>query len=277
MISVIICSRTQDIPTKLRESIENTVGCGCEIVVIDNSDSCYNIFTAYNEGVHRAKGDTLCFCHDDILFHTQGWGNIIADILHDDSIGIVGVAGGHFLPKAPCYWSFTPYVSQHYLSTENGTTTLEEHLSYFSNGFADVVAVDGMCFFIPAQMFQKIRFDDNTFNNFHGYDMDICMQVIASGKRACITKQILIEHFWSDKVLTKPTYIRPLNVAMDTFYIKWQHILPIYKGINEPSDTLHRVDNLCARLWQAEKVRQSHAYRLGRRLIAPLRWLKGKR
>ena len=74
MVSCIICSRKQDISTDLKENIKNTVGCDYELLIIDNSKNQYNIFKAYNEGIRRAKGDILCFMHEDIFYHTQNWG-----------------------------------------------------------------------------------------------------------------------------------------------------------------------------------------------------------
>ena len=74
MLSLIICSRTPRISEELEKNIAETIGCEYELVVIDNSKNKYSIFSAYNEGVRRSKGDVLCFMHDDILYKTNGWG-----------------------------------------------------------------------------------------------------------------------------------------------------------------------------------------------------------
>ena len=73
MISCIICSRRSDISAELKENIASTIGCEYELVAIDNSKKEYSIFSAYNEGVRRANGEILCFMHEDILYHTQGY------------------------------------------------------------------------------------------------------------------------------------------------------------------------------------------------------------
>ena len=112
MISCIICSRQLDISAELKENIASTIGCEYELVVIDNSKNEYSIFSAYNEGVRRANGNVLCFMHEDILYHTQGWGNKITELLDDESIGIIGFGGSHLAPKAPIYWSNSPYISE---------------------------------------------------------------------------------------------------------------------------------------------------------------------
>lgn len=74
MLSLIICSRTPQISEELEKNIAETIGCEYELVVIDNSKNKYSIFRAYNEGVRLAKGDNLCFMHDDILYKTADWG-----------------------------------------------------------------------------------------------------------------------------------------------------------------------------------------------------------
>ena len=74
MISIIICSRNKDIPSELKQNIADTIGVDYELVVIDNSRNQYSIFSAYNEGVKRAKGDMLCFMHEDVVFKNCNWG-----------------------------------------------------------------------------------------------------------------------------------------------------------------------------------------------------------
>lgn len=101
MISLIICARTGNVSDTLLNNVESTIGCDHEWVVIDNSRHQYNIFQAYNIGVARAKGDILCFMHDDILYHTNNWGTKIEDLFMDDSIGQVGAAIRYYSYSIP--------------------------------------------------------------------------------------------------------------------------------------------------------------------------------
>ena len=74
MISLVICSSTPKLSKELIQNIESTIGFEHEYVVIDNSNNQHSIFSAYNEGVHQAKGDILCFMHQDIDFQSLNWG-----------------------------------------------------------------------------------------------------------------------------------------------------------------------------------------------------------
>ena len=52
-------------------------------------------------------------------------------------------------------------------------------LTVFSEENKDIeaVAVDGLFFAMRKSLFDTIRFDKDTFDRFHFYDLDICMQV----------------------------------------------------------------------------------------------------
>lgn len=223
MISIIICSRSADIANELRKNIAATIGCAYELVVIDNSKNDYTIFTAYNEGVCRAKGDILCFMHDDIIFHTQDWGKIITDALTDKSIGCVGVIGSWFMPNKPASWwlchAEVGTVIQGYRDNKGNYKTFVDG-KVPTKPIADVVVVDGCWFCIPKAMFQDICFDEQTYNSFHCYDIDICMQVRKIGKRIVVPSCIEIEHTSLGNVLT--SYYEQLGL----FYDKWQDVLP---------------------------------------------------
>lgn len=269
MISCIICSRRPDVSAELKENIASTIGCEYELVVIDNSKNEYSIFSAYNEGVRRANGDVLCFMHEDILYHTQGWGEIIDDLLQDESIGQIGVAGSHFMPKAPMYWWSSPYISQYNLENDHGVQKKNATEMYMIQHLADTVVVDGLCFFIPSSLFKLLRFDDEHFADFHAYDMDISMQVQSVGKRVCVTNAILIEHFWSESSLENKAYMARLDKNMTIFYNKWQHLLPMVRGVNLPELVVHRLNNLCIQSYDATKARRSTAYLLGKFMLHP--------
>lgn len=274
MLTIIICSRQSDIPAKLKKNIAETVGCDYELIVIDNSRNQYNIFQAYNEGVDRTNGDVICFMHDDIMMHTNGWGSIVVEEFQDDTIGMIGVAGSHMIPKAPMYWCTSPYIAQYNLQTGNGVTIENDTPDSFVNDLADVVVVDGMFFCIPKKLFTTLRFDDAAYTGFHAYDMDMSMQVQALGKRVCVTRGFIVEHFWSESQFQNKKYMALLDKNMEVFFAKWKKSLPIVRGLHEPEIVIQRINNLFVAAYDAKKIRQSKAYKLGRVLLAPFRFVK---
>ncbi len=276
MFSIVVCSRKTDIPTKLRQNIADTIGCEYELVVIDNSKNEYSIFEAYNVGVGLSRGDVLCFMHEDVLFRTPNWGEKINNRFQaDEKIGLIGFAGTHFLPDTPMYWYSSPFVSQRNLNNDQGAVEEHFHEEWFGEtSLIEVVAVDGFCFFVKKDLFDLISFDEKTFQGFHLYDMDICMQVINVGFKVCVCRDVLIEHCWSEnKQFSKvggDLFVRNLEL----FTKKWRSSLPLHKGLDLPSELFDRANSLCGQLYEARKVRESKTYRLGKAMLSLLKWIK---
>jgi len=86
MISIIICSRDDELLAKVFKSVQETIGVAFEIISIDNSNGNYSIFEACNLGAEKSKFSYLCFMHDALVFHTQNWGNILINYLRNISI-----------------------------------------------------------------------------------------------------------------------------------------------------------------------------------------------
>ena len=276
MISLIICSRSSDISDTLKQNIFKTIGVNYELLIIDNSNNNYSIFSAYNEGVNRAKYPLLCFMHEDILYHTNNWGALILSHFNESSIGLLGFAGTHFLPKSPIYWFNSPFISEYNLTNNNGEIIECIKTDYYMNeDIVDVVACDGFCFFIRKELFSFIKFDDVNFSGFHFYDMDICMQVIESGNRVCLCRNVLIEHEWSEEKSKNEKGMDVFEKNQQLFFEKWKSYFPIVRGINQvPLYVINRINQLFISVNNANEVRKSKAYRIGKILLSPFKLIK---
>lgn len=228
MISLIVCSRCPDKLDSLKKNVAKTIGTEYEFVIIDNSNNRYTIFSAYNEGVARSKGDILCFMHEDLVFRSKKWGNKVIAHLDNNEIGLIGVIGGTYLPKVPLITWWDCGMSGHIIQG----ITIEKHYYRLipihkikerkerKEKTSEVVAVDGLWFCIKKSMFETIRFDDKTFHGFHCYDLDICMQVLDQNKKIEVVFDILIEH--------KSAGCKDNNFydTLLEWYKKWEHCLP---------------------------------------------------
>lgn len=230
MISCIICSRQSDIPEELKKNIATTIGCEYEVIIIDNSQKEFTIFSAYTEGVHRANGDILCFMHEDILFHSNNWGNIVQSHLCNEKIGLLGVMGGHYLPDFPASWMSLCVLSgqniQGYFENKLYKTEYHEFWSRKRSNSTEVAAVDGMWFCVQKKMFDLIAFDTELFSDYHCYDLDLCMQVIDKGLQVHVAHDILIEHKSCGSMDVR------YFIELDKFYTKWKDKLPLCRCWN---------------------------------------------
>ena len=226
MISVIICSRTPDISDVLRQNITDTIGCAHEFVVIDNSRQQRSIFAAYNEGVNKAQGDILCFMHEDIRCHTKDWGTAVENrFRNDETLGLLGNLGSHFMPKCVCALGDSGLLSSNYY-TKDKEDHYRESRYFDDSGAAEVVVVDGMWYCVRRQLFadRKIWYDES-FEGFHYYDLDICMQVWEAGYKCIVVDDVEMEHYSEGDI--DRTF---LNNSF-RFFDKWKDSLPMLKGI----------------------------------------------
>ena len=275
MLSIIICSRKADISEEIKHNIASTIGCEYELCVIDNSRNDYTIFTAYNEGVRCAKGDILCFMHEDLVFHSKDWGQRVEEVFNDKGIGCLGVIGSKFLPNQPAAWwlchATEGYLIQGYRDTKGNYKTFVDSTNLKPKELKDVVVVDGCWFCIMREMFDAIRFDEETYSSFHCYDMDICMQVIEQQKRVVVTGDIAIEHRSMGNV-GKDFYNQ-----LALFYNKWKEKLP-YSTMGEiPGHIANWVSEVIANYQKVvqrnDVVENSKSYRA---ILAPMFRLKKK-
>jgi hypothetical protein len=197
MISVIVCSAKEAARASVHErNVLKTVGAPCEYLKIDNRGSPEGICAAYNRGVTAARGDLLVFVHDDAFFLQQGWGTVLGGKFEADrTVGMVGVAGTQFLSRDRMSWTAAGRPFMKGRVVHDIASSGEFFMSAFSTEPRDdeVVAVDGLFFAVRGDLFRRIRFDEETFDGFHFYDLDICMQVRRSHK-IVVTWDILIKH-----------------------------------------------------------------------------------
>lgn len=230
MISLIICSRKPDISESLKRNITETIGVEYELIIIDNSSNSYSIFSAYNEGQKSAKGDVLCFMHEDIFFHSSFWGKTVETYFEKyTNVGLLGVAGTHYLPKMPAAWWDTEMRSGHLLqgSVIDGEYKIirEELWDDYRREPTSVVSVDGLWMCFRKEVFSSVRWDDINFKGFHGYDTDISLQVIYSGFEVHIIWDIVIEH--KSVGVAKMEFYH----SLDLLFEKWSDKLPIISGV----------------------------------------------
>jgi GT2 family glycosyltransferase len=195
MVSLIVCSKLDPSITLHRNNAEKTAAGRIEYIRIDNREPRTGICNAYNRAVAMSHGEIIVFMHEDAFFMEKGWDSALAKKFEEPSIGLVGVAGTQYLFAEHPGWvaAGRPFIRGKVIhETGNGENF---HLTVFSwdDKDADVVAVDGLFFAIRKKCFDRIAFDEATFDGFHFYDLDICMQVRKT-HRLVVTPDIIIKH-----------------------------------------------------------------------------------
>jgi Glycosyltransferase like family len=227
MISLIICSRNKQISASLVDNLEKTVGLPFETISVDNSTNQYSIFQAYNIGASKAQYECLCFMHEDILFHTVGWGRIVTEELNDPHSGVIGVAGAIYKSEIESSWwmsneeDFSFYhrynLLQHFKS---GIKKLEAKGGEKATDSASVVVLDGVWMCCRKQFWESHPFDEKTYNGFHFYDLDFSLTAFVNGFTNKVTYRVLLEHFSAGQM------DRNWIIDSKRFHRKWEKMLP---------------------------------------------------
>ena len=221
MISIIICSRKKTLSKALSDNIKQTIGTAFEIIVIDNSESRYSIFEAYNIGVKKSRYPYLCFMHDDIKYYTHNWGLIVLEHFKGDKVGAIGIAGTPYMPYLPGSWWCSNLVNMHILQNNMQINERSSHKYPPATGTRNKVSVlDGVWFCIAKRLFADITFDEVNYSGFHFYDIDISMQVGRAGYDLFCVFDIVVEHFSNGNVDKK------WQENAFVFNRKWRSVLP---------------------------------------------------
>ncbi|OSZ77698.1 hypothetical protein CAP36_15135 [Chitinophagaceae bacterium IBVUCB2] len=227
MISIVICSKNPEHFDTVKKNIEVTIGVAYEIICIDNSIDKNSICSVYNKGALKAKYELVCFLHEDIQFRSNNWGQIIINAFNEKEVGLMGVAGTYYYSLPPLGWFNTCEQEVNVIHTPEPDKTSSKLLyqSRFSKkNIVEVVAIDGVFMITRKEILRTVRFDEEMLDNFHGYDIDLSLQIRQTHK-IVVSKEVLLEHF-SKSLLTQQWFDALFKISR-----KWKNILPTYIAI----------------------------------------------
>lgn len=191
MLSIIISSYKTLNFSAITKNICETIGIPYEIIKIDNPN-LMGICEAYNKGARMAKFDYYLFLHEDILFHDKDWGLKLLNHFSCPDTGVIGIAGGSYVPKAPCGWgTLRPY--NHLSLMQNDSTGKNQILYTLDVPKKKVLGIDGVFLAVSKKTYLKNPFNEKV-QGFHGYDLDFSLR-IAKKQQNYIVGDILLEHF----------------------------------------------------------------------------------
>ncbi len=198
--SIIICSVDRAKFDAVVGNYRTLLGGSVEIIGIHDARS---LCEGYNRGTRQARGDLLVFSHDDIEVLTPDFGERLKHHLsvHD----VVGACGTNRLVKgeAAGHWMGAGWphlrglVAHHYPSWHEMAgwyrvlvlDTLDEPASGGLQG------LDGMFMAARREVLERCRFDEDTFDGFHLYDLDFSFSAYQAGFDVAVFRDISMIHY----------------------------------------------------------------------------------
>lgn len=200
MISVICVCNDQEI---LRESLLKSLGvqdAEHEFIEVENIDGRYSsAASALNAGAREASGDYLVFAHQDVVLGSNDFltkARALMDSLPD--VGIAGVAGR--LDHRGVFTNIT-----------HGNPP--SHAGHIRMERPEIVqSVDECLFIIPRSVFERLRFDERTCDDWHLYAVDYSLSVRKLGLNA-YALPLGAHHLSSGQSMSKMYYRTLAKVA----------------------------------------------------------------
>jgi len=224
MISIIVCSVNKAGRPAFAEHIRQTAGTPYELIVVENDIDKLSICAAYNKGAAASKYPFLCFVHEDVTFHTPGWGGAFVNALQQKSVGFLGLAGSTLKTHNPSPWWIThsnpladKYRKVHFI--QSGVPQFKS--SAPMDSLQEVLCLDGFLLACRAETWRLTCFDEKTLTDFHFYDMDICLTAHRKGFKNFVFTQCNIEHHSTGSI--NKGWIR----SAESFQKKWAAFFPI--------------------------------------------------
>ena len=190
MISIIICSIDSGKFAAVSAAYARQMGPEpYEIIGIHDARS---LSEGYNRGLRAARGDICVFSHDDIEILSENLGATLRR--HLAEWDVVGVAGTTRL--AAMFWAVAG------ISHARGIVTHRDPQGYSLEFFGapeivngGIQALDGLFIAARREVAERIRFDETTFDGWHGYDTDFTFRCHLAGYHLAVCLDIQLIHF----------------------------------------------------------------------------------
>lgn len=180
MLSVIICSVNQELLSNIKRNIALTIGLEYELLIWDNRGRNYGLCKVYNLMAAKARYPYVCFLHEDIIFETFDWGQIVSEILDtNQSIGLLGVAGGKYKGRNLSGW-FSGIEGMDYFHIVHKNSDNSQSLSNskkWKTSEVNVVCIDGVFMCARKVVWEVTKFNEELNKGFHFYDIDFSLQI----------------------------------------------------------------------------------------------------
>ena len=182
-----------------------------------NADNV-GLIRALNQGAALARGDVLCFLHNDTEMRDVRWLARLRAALDEPGVGLAGLYGVRRLRRDG------RYVGRTIVHALEGSTTLRGDV-------VEVAAVDGVCLALSRAVLEKVGGFDEGYGFFHGYDRELSFAVREAGYRCVVVNAPFVHHGGGTRTGTAAPVetaedLAQRRAALTRFAGKWSHRLP---------------------------------------------------
>jgi glycosyltransferase involved in cell wall biosynthesis len=184
---------TREHNPKLIEYYKKLCGGGKKLEVIEKvNNGEKGLAQVYNEILNEAQNNIVVFCHDDIEFDTNNWGEKLLKLFNKNpEFGIIGIAGTTDLIDGR-WWTLKESMTGIVSHKHEGKKWTNTYSSDQGNKLKEVVVLDGLFFAVDKTKIVKTF--DESFSGFHFYEIPFCFENYLGGVKLAVTTQIRVTH-----------------------------------------------------------------------------------
>jgi len=148
----------------------------------------------YNRAAARASGDVLVFSHDDIELETRDFASRM--LAHLDRYDGIGVAGASRVVGPRWGQAGQRFVHGHVLHVPppGRAGVLLMAAGFQAPVCEDIRVLDGVFIAVRRHVWETQRFDADTYDGFHLYDLDFTWRASGAGARLAVPSDLLLLH-----------------------------------------------------------------------------------
>ena len=150
-----------------------------ELILLDNRDGRYrSAAQALNDGGRRAIGDFIMFVHQDMWLASNTWLEEAETMLRTlPDLAVAGVAG---MSSAGRHWYERMKFSISSFGLDERAEVGRVHKP------EEVQTLDECLLLVPRRVFERLEFDETTFDGWDCYGSDYCLSAKQLGLRVCV-------------------------------------------------------------------------------------------
>lgn len=190
-ISIVICSIDAEKFKAVSQTYADALaGESYETIAIHDAKS---LAEGYNRGIAQSRGSIVVFSHDDIEILTPDFARRLRNYLN--VYDVVGVAGTTCLIDAK--WLAAGHPHLHGNVTHPAGQSGEFEITLYgarATAVKHIQALDGLFFAVRRKVLDAVRFDAETFDGFHCYDVDFTFSAYQKGFKLAVCNDLTLIH-----------------------------------------------------------------------------------
>ncbi|HEV3238818.1 MAG TPA: glycosyltransferase [Casimicrobiaceae bacterium] len=188
-ISIVVCSDDDAQFAAMAASYERALGTWPHAVV--RISGATSLAEGYTRGGAAAKGDIIVFSHDDVEILATDFGpRLLRRLAECDVLGIAGATRA----TAPA-WAFAGWPFLHgsviYPDATGYRVTVYSRVAPLARG---IRVMDGVFLAMRREVAQRVGWDAQTCDGFHGYDVDFTLRAAQAGLRLAVASDLGVVH-----------------------------------------------------------------------------------